>query len=98
MPVSLCRDDREAKPFENFNKGECLEVIDKDFKIVNDIPVAVGPSNNFSSSSVCTDNKSNVRLHPDLVKVNLKLYSDKTDNVRSNTRCPMSPLMIDCTQ
>ena len=62
------------KPFENFNKSECIEVIDKDFKIVHDIPEvvlveidAVEPSNNFSSSSVSTDNTSNIRLyiHPD---------------------------------
>ena len=101
VPASLCRDEREAKPFENFDKGECFEVIDKDFKIVHDIPVAilvdidaVEPSN--SSSSVSTDNTSNIRLHPDLVAINLNLYSDETDNVSSNTKCPMSPLMTDC--
>ena len=38
VPASLCRYDREANPLENFSEGECLEVIDKYFKIVINIP------------------------------------------------------------
>ena len=53
-------------------------------------------SNDFSSSPVSTDNTSKIRLHPDLVAVNLNLYSGETDNVTSNTKCPICPLMTDC--
>ena len=37
---------------------------------------------------------SKIRLHPDLVAVNLR--SDETDNVTSNTKCPISSLVTDC--